>query len=84
MSKTREQDAWGGAPERPLPATAEVRVARALTVGRLGDDRDDDAPVSTPAERLDQLEQLRQQTAEALGYAYPERLQRVLEVDESP
>lgn len=61
-----------------------IRVVRVLTVGRLGDDREEEAPESTPEQRLDQLERLRRQTAKAMGYAYPERLQRVLEVAEGP
>jgi hypothetical protein len=61
-----------------------IRVVRVLRVGQLGDDREADAPKSTPEQRLDQLERLRRQTAKAIGYAYPERLQRVLEVAEGP
>lgn len=76
------KDSVRGSP--PGAAAVQVRVERVLTVGRLGDDKEGDAPESTAAERLDQLEQLRRQTAEALGYAYPERLQRVLEVAEGP
>lgn len=72
-------------PARPGRETrTEVRVARVLTVGRLGDDdeaREAEA-ASSPGQRLDQLEQLRRTTAEGLGHAYPERLSRVLDVAE--
>jgi len=64
----------------------DMRVVRVLTVGRLGDDDDALAVEAalSPEQRLDQLEQLRRTTAEGLGYVYPERLSRVLEVAEGP
>lgn|GEM_PF-3156202 len=69
----------------PHEATADdVRVVRVLSVGRLGDEREAETPASTPEQRLDRLECLRRQTAKAMGYAYPERLQRVLEIAEGP
>jgi hypothetical protein len=79
--------AWAKQPTTPRgkrpdvsESGTEIRVTRVLTVGRLGDEREEEAPGSTPEQRLDQLERLRRQTAKAMGYAYPERLQRVLEV----
>lgn len=65
--------------EPSVPAAPEVRIVRVLTIGRLGDGQGAAAPESTPAQRLDQLERLRRQTAKAMGHAYQERLQRVMD-----
>ncbi len=60
----------------------EIRVARVLLIGRLGDEDEAMEAEATGLERIERLDALRRQTAQDLGYAYPERLQRVLEVAE--
>jgi len=90
--ETRERREKGGGgsalgqstvdPDSPV----EVRVARVLSVGKLGDEEEAQQTdgAASGEDRLDQLEYLRRSTAEGLGYAYPQRLSRVLEVAEGP
>ena len=68
--------------EVPAAGGVEIRVARVLTISRIGDDDEAMYAEATGNERIECLDALRRQTAKDLGYVYPERLQRVLEVAE--